>query len=954
LGDLLINVLLIIWITTFVKRHFDAAPLTKTIRFFAKRRKQWSAAALFLFAFITLAWVDIFCSFVLDSKIPLTVTDFFQLNFYTVITLCVFTFIVLSYFNISYIIFSITKSDSLLWKVAIVVVSALIIIALKRPSDTLSIQLYAVIWLAVYFLILQIGKNDLPRTLSASSYFLFWLMFFAASITAVIKATNSNETERRLKIAEDIASQTNSEKQFALKMTAGNFGSFFTDKNFMRFYSGKENNYLKDSLAINNFQDFMNKYQIALYTFDSLQNPLHNKDSASFADLNNLINNTGQPTNLPNFYLCKNKNDEYNYIYRKEITADSSAPVLGYLFLTVQPNPYAGNALPNELLQSSQSLNDVENYDYAIYKNRTLVRTNSSDYEFSDTIRPQQISINNYKEITNKKIRELWYNADNNYVIVVVQKGARFIDYVTLFAYIFLTLTILTVIIRVVNFIIRSRFKWRIMRSSSNFKMRTQIHITLIFISLFSFVIIGISTISFFILRYNKDRHDNLIKNIQVSANEIQKRDDSGQTFFSPSINYNALNKKAIEIANLNGEDINLYNREGLLQATSQPYIYNTNIASNRMQPEAFYQMRYKRRINFLQRETIGNFWYLSGYAPLYDDNKNVIAYLNIPSFRSQTALEQEISGFLVTIINLNALIFLLAGAIAALFTQRITKSYAYLKDEMRKINVDIENKEIEWNRNDEMGDLVREYNIMVQKLNTSVKALAQSEREGAWKEMARQVAHEIKNPLTPMMLNLQFMERAAHNDEYDIRGLSKKLPGILIEQINQLAKIADDFSQFASIYNIHPELFNLTDSLEALITLYRTNDKTVIRFTKPEEKMMIYSDKIQINRVFTNLLKNAMEAAEEQETTEIFIGVSRVENNAQVSVKDNGAGISKGQADKIFTPNFTTKTSGTGLGLAICKAIVENADGKIWFVSEENKGTTFFVSLPVKTVENV
>ena len=951
LGDLLINVLLIFWITTFVKRHYSNESLKKMSKFFAKRRKIWSVAALFLFAFVTLFCVDIICSFVLDSKIPLTVTNFFHLNFYTVIALCIFTFIVLSYFNFSYFIFTIVKRYSLLWKIAVAVVSALIVIALKRPADTLFIQLAAVIWLVVYLLILQFREKDLPHTISASPYFLFWLMFFAASITAAIKATKSNETEHRLRIAEDVAVQTDSEGQFLLKMTTGNFGSFLTGKNFMRFYADDENAYLKDSLTINNFQDFTNKYQINIYTFDSLRNPLYNRDSTSFADLNALVNNSRPSANLPDFYWYKNKNEELNYVYRKKIAADSSAPVSGYFFMWAQSNQFADNASPNELLQGSWLSDDDENYAYAIYKNGTLVRSNSNDYEFSDTISPKPIPINGYREINNKKIRELWYNAGNNFVIIVAQKNVRFIDDITLFAYVFLAFTILIILIQVVNFIIRSRFKWRIMRRSFNFKMRTQIHITLIFISLFSFVIIGISTISFFILRYNKDRQDNLIKNLQVLANEIQSRANAQSPFISSPTNYT---ERAIEIADINSEDINLYSKDGLLQATSQPYIYNQNIASNRMQPEAFYQMRYRHRINFLQRETIGKFWYLSGYTPLYDDNKNVIAYLNIPSFRSQTALEQEISGFLVTIINLNALIFLLAGAIAALFTLRITKSYAYIKDEMKKINVDIENKEIEWKQNDEMGDLVREYNIMVKKLNKSVKALAQSEREGAWKQMARQVAHEIKNPLTPMKLNLQFLERAAQDETYDIRSLSKKLPIVLIEQINQLAKIADDFSQFANIYNIHPELFNLTELLEGLITLYRTNNRMIIHFTKSEEKIMLYTDKTQINRVFTNLLKNAFEASEEREFTEIFIDISRVENKVQVSIKDNGCGISSEQADKIFTPNFTTKSSGMGLGLAICKAIVENADGQIRFTSEENKGTTFFVTLPVKGFEAV
>jgi two-component system nitrogen regulation sensor histidine kinase NtrY len=177
---------------------------------------------------------------------------------------------------------------------------------------------------------------------------------------------------------------------------------------------------------------------------------------------------------------------------------------------------------------------------------------------------------------------------------------------------------------------------------------------------------------------------------------------------------------------------------------------------------------------------------------------------------------------------------------------------------------------------------------------------------------------------------------------------LSKKLASSLIEQIDQLSKIASDFSQFANIEHINPERFDITEVIASLVNIYKTGTHIKIKYVNDNSKAEIFYDKAQINRLFTNLIKNAIEAAKDSEAVEIFIKQFRADNHIIISVKDNGNGIQEELQSKIFDPNFTTKTSGTGLGLAICKAIVEKANGKIWFVTAPNEGTIFFVELPV------
>jgi nitrogen fixation/metabolism regulation signal transduction histidine kinase len=366
------------------------------------------------------------------------------------------------------------------------------------------------------------------------------------------------------------------------------------------------------------------------------------------------------------------------------------------------------------------------------------------------------------------------------------------------------------------------------------------------------------------------------------------------------------------------------------------------------MEPLAYYRLHYNQDIQFIQEESVGRFSYLSIYVPVRDEAGEPYAYLNIPYLNSQKELKQEISSFLVTLIVLNAFIFVVAGAIALLLTNRITNSFTLIGSKMKDINLGKANEEISWNTKDEIGALVNEYNKMVKKLEESAQALAKSEREGAWREMARQVAHEIKNPLTPMKLSIQYLQRAIREKNPDMQMLAQKVASTLVEQIDQLAKIASDFSQFANIGNVKMEDFDVTDLLGSLINLYNTNEKLNISWNKPKCPAIIRADRSQINRLFTNLLQNAIEASPGGGIINITINEEIEANKLMISIKDDGVGIPAEKHDKIFTPNFTTKSSGTGLGLAMCKGIVEKANGRIWFETTEGAGTTFYVLLPL------
>jgi two-component system, NtrC family, nitrogen regulation sensor histidine kinase NtrY len=503
------------------------------------------------------------------------------------------------------------------------------------------------------------------------------------------------------------------------------------------------------------------------------------------------------------------------------------------------------------------------------------------------------------------------------------------------------------------NAIIRSRLRWSELQRYWQMSIRNQVHSTIIFISLLSFLVVGIATILFFIDRYNNNNREKLSRTIRVMQNEVRNSLTDLIVFDDVIKVYDEgyrqkLDQTIARISEVHAVDINLYDLEGNLRASSLPLPYNKGIVSSKMDPIAYYHLNHLKEIQFFKEETIGTLKYISNYVPVVDESGREYAFLNIPYFTSQTKLRQEISNFLVAIINLNAFIFLIAGIVAFFITNRITRSFSFISNKMKEVNLGKMNEAIIWNRRDEIGELVKEYNKMVAKLDESAAALAKSEREGAWREMARQVAHEIKNPLTPMKLSLQYLQKAIDSNTGNVYELTKSVARTLVEQIDHLSQIAGEFSQFANIGNPRNETFDLNESLKQLMQLHSIEDNLELEWKPVNRPVMIHADRTHINRLFTNLIRNALQAVPEGQRAHLVLEESISGDRVFVTVTDNGTGIPLELRSKIFTPNFTTKTSGTGLGLAMCKSIVEQSKGNIWFETKTGIGTRFYVELPL------
>lgn len=955
LGDLFINVILLLWITSYIRRFLHQFKYPEAVRDNLKVKHLIAILGVMSLTLVTIIYMHTVRSLVKDSTISFDVTNFFSLNNYSRIAFVIIAFASVCYHRMIYIFLLPSRQlgYSIIRKIIICLTTGLLFTILARDNTNMASDFICILWLCLLLPLIDSKWIEFRKNLVSSSNFLFWTMIYSVSFTAIIyNETQNIELKDRKSFAENIGLRSDETGETLIKIAINNLNAYFIQNSVLSVYNETENRHTKDQIINENFSGYLNKYSTEVYFFDSTKQELYNDDSTSFNTLELNIRNQAKPTDVQNLFYNENTPDRFSYIFKKDLYDDKQKKLVGYCYVLVKPYRYANNTLTFQLYNTSKALlGDVTyKYSYAIYKNRKII-TSYNNSTFSEYLDKDLIPKIDYLIKDDSKESTLYYNAGDNKVVVIEKKNNRIIEEVTLFAYIFCISIVVLIVSYFIIKILEANFNWRYIKGYFQPNIHKQIQGTIIFISLFSFFVIGISTISFFYLQFNNSNKERLSQSSHVISGEIEyslKFEEYDKSVVNNEYIKDNMGRRILQIAALNNLDINYYSEGGKLISTSQPTIYNKEIYAPWMNPNAYYNIHIKKLLEYTQTETIGTFNFLSIYVPIHNFNGENIGYINIPYLNSQNEVEKQISSFLVTVINLNALIFILAGVIAMQFTRRISDTFTLIGEKMRAINLGKKNELIHYKRKDEIGELVTEYNVMVEKLFKSAEILAKSERQGAWQEMARQVAHEIKNPLTPMKLSIQYLERAINADAENVKDLSKRVTQTLIEQIDQLAKIASDFSQFANISNNKPEPLSINELLKSITTLYVAEPNIKIEAHLIEPPIMIWADKTQMNRLLTNLIKNALEATEPDKLANINIEQSIHHGKVTIAVQDFGMGISEDKKKKIFVPNFTTKTSGTGLGLAICKGICESANGTISFKSKSGEGTTFFITLPI------
>jgi len=404
---------------------------------------------------------------------------------------------------------------------------------------------------------------------------------------------------------------------------------------------------------------------------------------------------------------------------------------------------------------------------------------------------------------------------------------------------------------------------------------------------------------------------------------------------------------KIHELADIHNVEINIYSLEGKLVKSSKASFSIDKVAP----PIPNYVLKLvqssvdKRYVDIKSINGVKN---RSSFSQIKDEKFKPLGILNIPYVEDDGFYETELRQFLIRLSQVYSFMLVIAFAIAYFLASYITKSLKTISDKINETSLNQKNEKIVIEANSrEINSLINAYNQMVDKLEESASKLAQSEREQAWREMAKQVAHEIKNPLTPMRLTVQSFQRKFDLEDPNLKQKVDDYSKTLIQQIDTMTSVASAFSNFASMPAQQNETLNVVEVVEFSLDIF---NEDYIQFESQKDEIIAVLDRTQLIRIITNLVKNATQSIpEEQDLKVVFVTVKEIENNVVISVTDNGIGIAEHNREQIFKPKFTTKTSGMGLGLGIIKNIIENYKGTITFETEHGKGTTFIVSLPKK-----
>lgn len=698
------------------------------------------------------------------------------------------------------------------------------------------------------------------------------------------------------------------------------------------------------------FNTYFRKYLLNIYVCDNssfLEIDPDQREVLCRPYLDNMIDIQGIQVPGTDFYFMDNMNGRISYTGKFDYpTANDNKGVSIYIDLD-SDLLFEGIGFPELLIDKSMARSEnYRKFGYAKYYGGDLT-DKYGDYNYNLNAAVYYNYISGDEEFTFLKQDRyehlLYYIGDESFVIVS-REQLSIVDYLISFPYLFVFYFLnLLLILMMSNQTIRERKVF--------FDLKFKIQAAIISIVFISLLVVALATLYYNIEEYKEKHRNDLNEKMKSIAEEIDNRLTDKEEI-TPELEI-WLHHELAKLSNIFRTDINIYGIDGEIIASSRFEIFERGLVSAKINAKANYELYQNFQLSYFQPENIGKLSYLSAYRPIINNSGYHLGIINLPYFIRQDKYSQEISTFIVAFINLYVLLFL-ASIIAAVFiANQITRPLVVIQENLKKMQLGKRNEPIHYNRKDEIGSLVKEYNKKVDELSVSAELLARSERESAWREMAKQIAHEIKNPLTPMKLNIQYLQRAevkdAENQEY-----LDRVTNTLIEQIDNLSNIATEFSNFAKIPKARNQVFNLADQLQKTIDLYETHDKAQITFhSQGLINLRVNADREQLSRAIINLIRNGIQAMPVGEVGKVSIELSRREHMALIAVTDNGAGIPLELRDKLFSPSFTTKSSGMGLGLSIVKNIVENFSGIIWFATELGKGTTFFVEIPVYEDEN-
>ncbi len=944
LGDLVINSLF--WLTLawifYDKFNFSLVKLPKGLKLLISFMITIISGALFYLLISTIR------KMVIDSNIELNLNNIFNIDLYSALGFLAMTSLILAFFLVtSKLSGIICQSGIKTWAcIAIALITSLLIIPLFSREMSSGYGLIYPLLLLTYLLsfLYFSGKPGGFRNISGA---LIYIVIFSLITTFVLDYYHGlKEKENRKLLANELSSKRDPLTEYEFTRIKEQMLGDTILNNLIKADNLDKESDNKIIAYLNNkyFNNLWNKYDLVI-TECKRREVLNIQPEGYLLNcyeyFNDLIKTPGIEMISPGLFFLNNKMDNNNYIAEIEfINKDGSRQDTARVFIELfyKYISETGLGYPDLLIDKNiKTISGLANYSYAKYKDDKLIYKNG-DFSYHLGFRVYDKPGESSYFIDNEGYNHYVLMLDDNNKLIISKKNVTLLDLIAPFSYLFIIFSLFLVI-----FLIGYMASGGFHRLELNFS--NQLQISIITIIIISFIVLGMITRSNIIHLYNNKNRDNLSEKTFSVLTELENKIGDAPAISEDMKTY--ISEYLYKFSTIFYSDINLFDTKGSLIASSRPQIFEEELLSEKMNSNAYYKLAYGQNLLFIQNEKIGRQEYLSAYIPFRNNNDQIIAYLNLPYFAKQTELRREIGDFLAAYINVYVLLIVLAIMVTILVSRFITRPLQLIREKLGDIGLGKSNEKIQWKRKDEIGSLIEEYNRMIDELAKSAEMLAMSERESAWREMAKQVAHEIKNPLTPMKLSVQYLQKAWDEKAPDYEKQLKRFTRTIVEQIDSLSDIASEFSDFAKMPEANIEKIELTGIVKSAADLYQHHRHIRISIYYPDQEYYVLADKRQLLRVFNNLIQNAVQAIGNKEDGLIQISISRESSFYLVEIKDNGSGITDEQAQRIFSPSFTTKSSGMGLGLAMARSILTSINGAISFESRPGEGATFTVKIP-------
>lgn len=697
---------------------------------------------------------------------------------------------------------------------------------------------------------------------------------------------------------------------------------------------------LKEAMEYQVFKGYWDRYDVDFYYYleDSLGirlNGMYKKQ------LDELIERHGIRSEIDSsLYYVKDYTSQFNYVFYLPLERNG---VKVEFYGTMKSKRIPEKIGFPRLLISKQTavFESLERYSIAKYFNNHLV-LNYGAYSYPTSLKVfGDNGDEGHQWYENDGFEHLIFKKSKTDAIILSKTIPSWLSYLT-------TTSILLVCFGAMLTIVLLLKQLNQVKVSNGISMITKIQLVLIGLIVISLGGFSIASTTMLSGQYRSYSTDQIREKVKSVINEIHSRQRFMSETFSDK-NQEELDYQLRRWSKVFLADINLYQSDGILAGTSRTKIYNMGLLSEQMNPKALYELQFGMRSEFIHEENIGSLVYLSGYVPVFNHENELLGYLNILHFDQRNVFEEQLRQFFVAILNVFMLLLVLSILVALLVSSWLTGPLMLLRKSFSQFELGKNSSQINYKAQDEIGSLVAEYNHKLNELAEAAAKLAQSERESAWREMAKQVAHEIKNPLTPMKLSIQHLQRVFDPNDPKAAERIERVTSSLIEQIDALTHIANEFSNFAKLPQPVIAEIDLISLIKAVVALFESdaNIHVSLELNCAETEILIPGDKEMLLRVLNNLVSNGIQAVALNNTAQIVIAVDVSEELAFVRVMDNGSGIPEDQIQTIFEPYFTTKSTGTGLGLAMVKQIVETHHGSIEIERTSAEGTTVLVILP-------